>query len=225
MKQSLLSDLQTYRAQKRICVLATDLATGEQMLMLDPKSEKTELERASMAAVKADKSQTVTTEDGRSWFLNVFNPPLRLAIVGAVHIAQPLSRFAQETGFDVTVIDPREAFADPVRFTGATINHAWPDEALQSLAPDTRTAIVTLTHDPKLDDPGLHVALRSPAFYIGALGSKKTQAARVERLTAAGFSTNQIARIHGPVGLNIGGKSPAEIAISVLAEIIQTLRQ
>lgn len=225
MKRSLLAELQALRAKKNVCVLATLLTSGEQRLFISPDQGNSWLETLAAEAAKADRSQSVTNDDGEIWFLNVFNPPLRLAIIGAVHIAQPLSRMAAESGFDVTIIDPREAFADPKRFAGAAILNEWPDEALTDFSPDTRTAIVTLTHDPKLDDPGLHVALKSPAFYIGALGSKKTQAARVDRLTAAGFSADEIARIHGPVGLNIGAKSPAEIAISILAEIIESLRQ
>ncbi|MEQ9520522.1 MAG: XdhC family protein [Parvibaculum sp.] len=225
MKLSVLTELQAHRTAKRVCVLATQLETGDQTLLVDPANGPDWLVNAAAQAAKTDKSQTIVSEEGTAWFLNVFNPPLRLAIIGAVHIAQPLSRMAQEAGFDVTIVDPREAFADPARFPGATILSDWPDEALRQFSPDARSAIVTLTHDPKLDDPGLHIALTSDAFYIGALGSKKTQASRVERLKDAKCSDSQIARIHGPVGLNIGAKSPAEISISILAEIVATLRQ
>jgi xanthine dehydrogenase accessory factor len=128
-------------------------------------------------------------------------------------------------GYDVTIIDPRAAFASPARFPNVTLRCEWPDEAMTALAPDTRTAIVTLTHDPKLDDPALAVALKSPAFYIGALGSKKTHAARIERLTAQGFDAEALSRIHGPIGLAIGAKSPAEIALSIMAEMTSVLRQ
>ena len=162
--------------------------------------------------------------DGAEWFLNPFNPPLRLILVGAVHIAQPLAEIAALTGYDVTVVDPRTSFASPERFPGMKLMTDWPDEAMTALAPDARTAIVTLTHDPKLDDPALQAALKSPAFYVGALGSKKTHAARIARLTEAGFAERDIARIHGPVGLSIGAKSPAEIATSIMAEITETLR-
>ena len=158
-------------------------------------------------------------------FLNVYNPPLRLIIVGAVHIAQPLARMAAMTGYDVTVIDPRAAFASAERFPGVTVMTEWPDDAMATLAPDPRTAIVTLTHDPKIDDPALEVALRSNAFYIGALGSKKTHNARLYRLGKAGFGDNDVARICGPVGLAIGAKSPAEIAVAILAQITERLRQ
>lgn len=162
-------------------------------------------------------------EDGR--FIAVHNPPLRLIVVGAVHIAQPLLAMARLAGYDPTLIDPRSAFGSADRFPGETIIEDWPDEALQALAPDARTAIVTLTHDPKLDDPAIRIALRSPCFYLGCLGSKKTHAKRVERLQAEGLSESEIARIHAPVGLDIGAKTPAEIAISVLAQITQRLRQ
>ena len=148
-----------------------------------------------------------------------------MLIVGAVHIAQPLSRMASVAGYDVTVIDPRASFATDERFPGITLNGEWPDDGIRDLDPDRRTAIVTLTHDPKLDDPGIEVALKSDAFYIGALGSRKTHAARVERLTAAGFSKTEIARIHAPVGLSIGSVSPAEIAISILAQVTDVLHR
>ncbi|MEC7490290.1 MAG: XdhC family protein, partial [Pseudomonadota bacterium] len=149
----------------------------------------------------------------------------RMLIVGAVHIAQPLSRIASVAGYDVTVIDPRASFATDERFPGITLNGGWPDDAMQDLDPDRRTAVVTLTHDPKLDDPGLEVALKSDAFYIGALGSRKTHAARVVRLEALGFNETEISKIHAPVGLAIGSISPAEIAISILAQITEVLHQ
>jgi xanthine dehydrogenase accessory factor len=161
-------------------------------------------------------------EDGR--FIAVHNPPLRLIVVGAVHIAKPLLTIARACGYAPTLIDPRDAFGSSARFPGETILGDWPDEALQALDPDARTALVTLTHDPKLDDPALTAALRSPVFYIGALGSKKTHARRVERLTAQGFSPDEIARIHAPVGLEIGARTPAEIAVSIMAQITSALR-
>ena len=162
---------------------------------------------------------------GRRIFIEVFNPSLRMLIVGADHIAQPLSRMASVAGYDVTVIDPRASFATDERFPGITLNGEWPDDGMRDLDPDRRTAIVTLPHDPKLDDPGIEVALKSDAFYIGALGSRKTHAARVERLTATGFSETEIARIHAPVGLSIGSVSPAEIAISILAQVTDVLHR
>lgn len=157
-------------------------------------------------------------------FIAIHNPPLRMAIIGAVHIAQPLVTMARLTGFDPVLIDPREAFASETRFPGEVLVHDWPDEALQAFAPDHRCAVVTLTHDPKIDDPALLEALKSEAFYIGALGSSRTHAKRVDRLSQAGISEADIARIHAPVGLDIGGKSPAEIAVSIMAQIILQLR-
>ena len=149
---------------------------------------------------------------------------MRLIIIGAVHISQSLAPTAQACGYDVVVVDPRQAFATADRFPGATLNRDWPDAALANLNPDSRTALVTLTHDPKLDDPALNIALRSEAFYIGALGNKKTQAARAQRLRQAGFGQTELARLHAPVGLDIGARSPAEIAVSIMAQITARLR-
>ncbi|WP_294614629.1 XdhC family protein [uncultured Roseovarius sp.] len=162
-------------------------------------------------------------EDGET-FVAIHNPPLRLIIVGAVHIAQALVPMARIAGYDPLLIDPRESFASDARFPGETILHDWPDEAVQAYGLDGRTALVLLTHDPKLDDPALAEALRSDVFYIGALGSARTHAKRVERLESAGFSPDEIARIHGPIGLDIGAAGPAEIALAVLAEITRVLR-
>jgi xanthine dehydrogenase accessory factor len=172
------------------------------------------------ARLRSDRSGM--EQDGR--FIAVHNPALRLIVVGAVHIAQPLLIMARACGYAPVLIDPRESFGAVARFPGETILHDWPDEALAALAPDSRTAIVTLTHDAKLDDPAIRAALASPVFYLGCLGSTRTHAKRVERLTAAGFSDTQIARIHAPVGLNIGAKSPAEIAVSIMAQMTAVLR-
>lgn len=158
-------------------------------------------------------------------FVGIHNPPLRLMVVGGVHIAQVLTRMAGLAGFDPIVIDPREAFASVARFPDVRLLHDWPDAALTELGVDARTAVVLLTHDPKLDDPALHVALASQAFYIGALGSTRTHAMRGDRLRDAGFADQDIARIHGPVGLDIGAASPSEIAVSILAEMIESLRR
>lgn len=225
MDAALLNELVRARAEKRPVALATRLTDGIQKLVYQSdKSEENWLINAIHEVLSGDKGAVVAAPDGAEWFLNPFNPPLRLILVGAVHIAQPLAEIAALTGYDVTVVDPRTSFASPERFPGMTLVTDWPDEAMTALAPDARTAIVTLTHDPKLDDPALQAALRSPAFYVGALGSKKTHAARAARLTEAGFAESDIARIHGPVGLAIGAKSPAEIAISIMAEITETLR-
>jgi len=225
MDAAILAQLVKDRAAKRPVVLATRLTDGfGKLLYPTEKREENWLIKASHEVLASDRAAVVAGPDG-DWFLNPFNPPLRLVIVGAVHIAQPLARMAALAGYDVTVIDPRTAFASENRFPDIDLRHDWPDEAMAALAPDTRTAVVTLTHDPKLDDPALQAALKSPAFYIGALGSKKTHAARLARLTEAGFEDIDIARIHGPVGLSIGAKSPAEIAISIMAQITETLRQ
>ena len=160
-----------------------------------------------------------------SLFVAIHNPPLRLVIVGAVHIAQALVGMARSCGYDPLMIDPREAFGSEARFAGEVISHDWPDEAMAAIGIDARTAVVTLTHDPKLDDPAIQTALRSDCFYLGCLGSTRTHAKRVARLEEAGFTASEIAKIHAPVGLNIGAKSPAEIALSIMAEITQVLRQ
>lgn len=175
-------------------------------------------------AARFASDRTGVEEDGRT-FVAIHNPPLRLAIVGAVHIAQALVPMARIAGYDPMIIDPRGAFGSEARFPGETVIDDWPDAALAQVGMDARTALVLLTHDPKLDDPALHVALNSQAFYIGALGSTRTHAKRVERLGEAGFTPDQIARIRGPVGLDIGAASPPEIAVSILAQMIATLRQ
>ena len=228
MKAATLDQLLADRAAKRAVVLATNLSSGEEQLIY-PEDDASlagiapALAEAIRTGVHDDRSTAIDTEDGRV-FLNVFNPPLRVIIVGAVHIAQPLARMAALSGYEVVVVDPRRAFASQMRFPGVTVFSEWPDDAITTLAPDRRTAIVTLTHDPKIDDPALEVALRSKAFYVGALGSKKTHGARLERLRRAGFGDDATARIQGPVGLAIGAKSPAEIAVAILAQITEHLR-
>ncbi|MFM9865842.1 MAG: XdhC family protein [Micropepsaceae bacterium] len=222
MKRALLKALTDARATGAGAVLATKLDDGAQRLIRAGERSDA-LSTAAQTALARDKSGTFEV-DGASWFMNVFNSPPKLYIVGAVHIAQPLSQMAALSGFDVTVIDPRTAFATSERFPNLHLITAWPDEALADLPLDARTAVVTLTHDPKLDDPALVAALKSAAFYVGALGSKKTHAARAGRLKAAGFDDAAIARIYGPVGLDIGAVSPAEIAVSVMAQVIERLR-
>lgn len=225
MDAATLRDLLKKQAAKEPIVLATRLTDGLQKLIQNTeKQEEKWLIEAASEVLSSDKSRIVAAPDGAEWFLNAFNPPLRLIVVGAVHIAQPLARIAALAGYDVTVVDPRTAFASEERFPGVSLRTDWPDEAMAALAPDARTAVVTLTHDPKLDDPALKAALGSPCFYIGALGSRKTHGARLERLKAAGFDDQTLSRIHGPVGLSIGAKSPAEIAVSIMAQITETLR-
>jgi xanthine dehydrogenase accessory factor len=159
------------------------------------------------------------------WFLGVHNPPLRMAVIGAVHIAQALVPMAQIAGYDVVVIDPREAFASVARFPDTPLVHDWPDAALAAFGLDARTAVVTLTHDPKLDDPAVQAALHAPVFYLGCLGSPRTHEKRVTRLQEAGFREDEIARIHAPIGADIGAKSPGEIAVAILAEVTERLRR
>jgi xanthine dehydrogenase accessory factor len=175
---------------------------------------------AARRALGIGRSETVELGSQRI-FLNVYVPPPRLIIVGAVHIAQSLAPIASLMDFDVTVVDPRRAFATDSRFPGVKVMQEWADEAFEKMGLDGSTAVVTLTHDPKLDDPALEAALKSDVFYIGALGSKRTHAKRKERLAEAGITDEQFARIHGPVGLNIGARSPAEIAVSILGQIVE----
>jgi xanthine dehydrogenase accessory factor len=203
-------------------VRALDRAGGEERL-IDPLLDESALGQAARAAARADASTEIEIE-GRTWFLEVHNPPLELVLVGAVHIAQPLAAMAQLAGYRVLVVDPRAAFATEARFPGVSLHRDWPDEFFTKTVLGNRAALVVLAHDPKIDDPALEAALASPAFYIGALGSKKTHAARLERLAAKGFPPAALARIQGPVGLAIGARSPAEIALSILAQMTQTLR-
>lgn len=229
MDRSILEQLNADRAAKVPVALVTNLTTGAQgLLYLTGKKGAQhwphQVAERARAVLIAEKAETVETPDGPV-FINPFNPPLRLIAVGAVHITQALAPMASLAGYAVTVIDPRRAFGSEARFPDIEMSNAWPDEGMAAVKPDLRTAVVTLTHDPKLDDPALIAALKSDAFYIGSLGSKKTHASRLERLRAAGFSDNELARIHGPVGLSIGAKSPSEIAISILAQVTQALRQ
>jgi len=225
MQDDILSQILKNRAAKRPFVLATNLISGLQNIFYPTENgESSEIVQMALEALVADQGRLVETAEGQV-FLNVFNPPLRLAVVGAVHIAQPLVQIARLANYDVTVIDPRRAFASAERFPGIALSHDWPDEALVAFRPDRRSAIVTLTHDPKLDDPALIEALKSDAFYIGSLGSRKTHTKRLDRLKEAGFSDADCARIQGPVGLSIGAKSPAEIAVSIIAQITAVLRE
>ena len=229
MKADVLAQLNADRADKRPVALVTGLESGEQGLVYPRNNSgldgvSPDLIEAAQTALRDDRSRPIETDAGR-YFIQVHNPPLRLFIVGAVHIAQPLARMAALAGYAVTVVDPRQAFASDARFPDVAVSRDWPDAALSELAPDTRTAVVTLTHDPKLDDPALAVALRSDAFYVGSLGSRRTHALRCERLVELGLDESQIARIHGPIGLDIGALSPAEIALAVMAQITQVRRQ
>ncbi|WP_424931094.1 XdhC family protein [Amaricoccus macauensis] len=216
--EALLADLVAARASRRQVVYAVNTVSWERYLV--SAGSLGDLHDAVEAALVSDRSGF-----SGDWFLGVHNPPLRLAIVGAVHIAQALVPMARIAGYDVAVIDPREAFASDARFPGTTLFTDWPDAGLDAFGLDARTAVVTLTHDPKLDDPAIRAALRSEVFYLGCLGSTRTHAKRVVRLQEDGYGEDAIARIHAPIGADIGAKSPAEIAISILAEITERLRR
>ena len=222
MTPALLAELQAARQAKRQVVLATRLPDGEQRLLPNANAAPA-LSEAAAAALRDDASRTVQI-DGETWFLHAYNPPMRLMVVGAVHIAQALVPFAVQLGFGVCVVDPRRAFATDERFPGVEVRQDWPDEAMEALRPDARTAVVTLTHDPKLDDPALDRALRSDAFYIGALGSRKTHAARLARLRELGHGDAALARIRGPVGLPLEAVTAPEIALSIAAEVVAARR-
>ena len=222
MTPALLAALQQAREAKRPVVMATRMPDGEQRLLPD-RAAPADLNAAAEQALAHDESGTVQVGEA-DWFLQVHNPPLRLIVVGAVHIAQALVPFASQVGFAVTVVDPRRSFASDERFPDVTVRTDWPDEALDALAPDSRTAVVTLTHDPKLDDPALDRALRSPAFYIGSLGSRRTHAARLKRLRELGHDDAALARIKGPVGLDIEAVTAPEIGLSIVAELVAVRR-
>ena len=221
MRLELLSELNAARAARRAAVVATALEGGAQRLILDPAGDP--LAEAVEAAIRSGKSGLVDSPEGPI-FLNVHRPPTRIVIVGAVHVSQALAPMAAGLGHHVSVVDPRTAFATEARFNGVDLVADWPDRALPAIGLDPFTAFAALTHDPKIDDPGLVEALRADCFYVGALGSKKTHAKRVERLAAAGVAREKIDRIRAPIGLPIGASSPAEIALSILAEITQAMR-
>jgi xanthine dehydrogenase accessory factor len=208
---------------RRPSALVTDLATGARRLMHSPADASENWAQAIEDALRHDRSVLLEANDGEV-FIDVFNPPIRIVVIGAVHVAQALLPLADALGYDVTIVDPRTAFATRERFADARIVHEWPDEALPKIGVDCRTAIIALTHDPKIDDPALLYALRSDALYIGALGSKQTHAKRVERLSRAGLSVAETNRIHAPIGLDIGAQGPAEIALSIVAEITAVQR-
>ena len=225
MKAETLAALQDARTKRRAVTLATRLSDAAEALVYrdDAKGElagDAGILAAARRAMDIGNSESVDI-GGAKIFLNVYVPPPRLVIVGAVHIAQSLAPMAAMLEFDVTVVDPRGAWATTQRFPGVKVIQDWADEAFQAMGLDVSTAVVTLTHDPKLDDPALESALKSDVFYIGALGSRRTHAKRKERLAEVGITEEMFARVHGPVGLNIGAKSPAEIAVSILGQIIE----
>ena len=221
MKDETLNLILSEKNNRNTIIVATEINSGEQIIINEEND--TDINNKILTAAKNNiiqgKSEVLEIGSNK-WFINITLPPLRLVTVGAVHIAQPLAEIATISGYEVIIIDPRAAFANNQRFPDIKIINEWPEVALNELAIDNRTAVVTLTHDPKLDDSALNAALKSKAFYIGSLGSKKTHKARVERLKIANFTKDEINRIHGPIGLAIGAKSPPEIAISIISEII-----
>jgi len=219
VKREVLDQLLAARANRQAVALVTNLESGEQRIVPRSAAADDPLAAKLDEAFRFDQSGS---HDGQ--FINIHNPPLRMVIIGAVHIAQSVIPIAQQLGYDVTVIDPRGAFATGARFPGISLHAEWPDEVIPRIGLDPRTALIALTHDPKIDDPALDAALKSEVFYIGALGSRKTQASRGERLRAAGFTEAQVARIHGPIGLNIGAKGAPEIAVSIMGEVTRCLR-
>lgn len=212
LPEAVLADLVTARAARQPVAYVVNTETGARRLDREGHATRFRMDRSGFE------------EDGQT-FVAIHNPPLRLIVVGAVHIAQHLVPMARDIGYDPVVVDPRDSFASPERFPDTQLLHDWPDEAVDELGLDTRTALCLLTHDPKIDDPALEAGLRSGAFYIGALGSNRTHGKRLERMQAAGFSEADCGRIHGPIGLDIGAASPAEIAVAVLAEMTRVLRK
>jgi xanthine dehydrogenase accessory factor len=221
MRLDLLSSLNHERAARRAAALVTEIG-GDQRLVREQEVDRDPLGGRIAEQLRAGKSARVE-EAGRGYFIEVHVPSPSLVIIGAVHVSQSLAPMAQMLGYPVTIVDPRTAFAAPERFPNVSVHVEWPDQALPKLALDRWTAFAALTHDPKIDEPAIAAALKANCFYIGALGSKKTHAKRIERLAAAGFEAAQLARIHAPIGLNIGAATPSEIAVSILAEI--TLRR
>jgi xanthine dehydrogenase accessory factor len=224
MHGDLLAALNEERARRRAFVLVTEMGSGTQRLVRAADIASDPLAELLTEHLRLGKSGLVEV-DGQSLFLSVLVQPVRLIAIGAVHISQALAPMASLAGFNMTIIDPRTAFASPERFPDVELIAEWPQDALPRIAPDAYTGMALLTHDPRIDDPALHVALAADCFYIGALGSRRTHAKRLERLRGAGFSDLQLNRIHAPIGLDIGAVSPAEIAVSVLGEIIAALRK
>jgi xanthine dehydrogenase accessory factor len=223
MRLDILHSLNAERAARRAAIIVTDTASGEQRFVPATAVAADPLQGLLEARLRSGKSGMEETPRGRV-FLTVYVPPPRLVVTGAVHISQALAPVARQLGYDVTIVDPRTAFASPERFPDVSLLAQWPDVALPPLDIDRYTAFAALTHDPKIDDPALLHALERQCFYIGALGSKKTHASRLARLKAQGATDDGLARIHAPIGLAIGAASPPEIAVSIMAEITAALR-
>ncbi|MDE2017229.1 MAG: XdhC family protein [Hyphomicrobiales bacterium] len=224
MKLATLAALNAERAARRPAVLVSDIEGGGERLVKAAEAGGDPLAADVAEALRSGRAASVE-RDGKRHFLNPHLPPPRLLAVGAVHITQALAPMASIAGFDVVVLDPRTAFATPERFAGVRVVAEWPDEFLAREPLDAFTAVALVTHDPKIDDPALERALRAGCFYVGALGSRKTHAKRLERMTAKGFDETTLARIRAPIGLPIGAASPAEIAVAVLAEAVGALRR
>ena len=224
MRLDVLKAMNAARRERKAGVMVTRFADGDQRFVEPSGFAADPLGESLDAALRTGKSGIVAV-DGVDHFLTVQAPSPRLTLVGAVHISQALAPMARIAGLDVTVIDPRTAFATPERFPETPVVAEWPDEAFAKAPPDRSTAVCLLTHDPKIDDPALALALEADCFYIGALGSKKTHARRIERMRARGFDDAALARIHAPIGLDIGAVSPAEIAVSIIGEIVAAMRR
>jgi xanthine dehydrogenase accessory factor len=224
MKLDVLAALNTERAARRAAILVSNIATAEQRLVKAAEIANDPLGAILAERLRSGKSGMADSDEGRV-FLTVHVPAAQLVAIGAVHISQALAPIAKLLGYDVTIVDPRTAFASPERFPDVKIIAEWPDKALPSLGIDRYTAFVALTHDPKIDDPALLYALACDCFYIGALGSRKTHGRRVDRFKQQGVGDAEISRIHAPIGLNIGAVSPAEIAVSIIAQITESLRR
>jgi xanthine dehydrogenase accessory factor len=219
-----LKKLNQERRSRRAALLLTDLKDGRDRVIRESDFVAGELGEAVAKAFRSGKSVTVNA-DGTDYFLNVHVPPPRVVAIGAVHISQALAPIARIAGYDIEIIDPRTAFATPERFEGTLLHAEWPEEVLKARPLDAYTAVAALTHDPKIDDFPIAEALRRNCFYVGALGSRKTHARRVERLEKLGIGSVQIERIHAPIGVDIGAASPQEIAVAVMAEIIDAFRK
>ncbi|MBO0662716.1 XdhC family protein [Jiella sp. MQZ9-1] len=224
MDRALLEALNGERAQRRAAVVVTKIASGTQRLVREAEITADPLSEAIEKTIRSGKSGIVETDDGEV-FLNVHLPPARIVAIGAVHISQALAPMAKIAGFDIEIIDPRTAFASAERFPNVALHATWPEDVLKERPFDPYTAVCVITHDPKIDDFPLIAALKTGCFYVGALGSRKTHAKRVERLTEAGLSPAAIARIEAPIGADIGAANPGEIAVAILASVIEAFRK
>jgi xanthine dehydrogenase accessory factor len=224
MRLDHLAELNAARSARKAAILVTDTASGDTQVLVEGQPVPAHLAEAAEKAFRSGKSG-LTDIDGWPLFLNVHLPPPRIVAIGAVHITQGLARLAPVVGYDLTIIDPRTAFATPERFEGVDLIADWPEDALKERVLDPYTAVAAVTHDPKIDDFALAEAMRRGCFYVGALGSRKTHARRVERLLESGLSQEQIEKIRAPIGLDIGASSPEEIALAILAEIVEAFRR